>query len=521
MNFRTVQLDPSASVAAVTAALRGAEAGERLLFVLPEQADEFAHEVRLQVLRRQADAAGLRIGLVTEDADVRYHARRARIPAFSSLEQAAKPWRYPRPPAELPPPGSFRPLVISPPADVGRGLKAPEIVTQGGRTLLAGRTQQRKSYWWLTASGYLLLIAIIAALLGGVALALIPGATITLIPDRMRFVSSIAVSARVGIDEADYINLVIPARAVQARVESFGTVETTGTEDAPLGKATGVVTFINQTNRAIEVPSTTVVRTTTGNNNRFRVQGAFTVPAGVGQQITAIIEAVEPGRQGNVPAFTISEVEGPLNLSLRVSNQSATAGGTIESVAVVVQADKDRLLGQLQDESQRQAYARLAEGLQQGEFIPPETVSTFTLAETYDRFAGEPAAVLGLQLQLLARGTAVDLTAAQGLAERSLRQSIPADHFLLEETVRVGQPTFTRFAGDSVDLTLTANGDTLIPIKTADVRSLLAGVPLAEAASLLQQELELAVPPVITLEPNWLDRIPYIPTRITVRVLQE
>jgi hypothetical protein len=399
-------------------------------------------------------------------------------------------------------------------------VKAPAIVTVGGATLLDGRTRQRKDHWWLEWFGYLFLIIVVGALLGGLALFLLPQATVKVIPARTQFVSSIEISSQVGIDEPDYLNNTVPARAVQARVEGFGTVETTGVDEAPAGNATGVATFINQTNREVIIPQNTIVRTTTGNNVRFRTTGETTAPPGVGQQVSVSIEAVEPGRQGNVPAFTVNEIEGPLNVSLRVSNQSGTVGGTVASVAVVTQADKDRLLGQLQDQLQRQAYSQLATGLGQGEIIPPETVSTFTLAETYDSFAGEQADILGMQLQLLARGLAVDIAGARTLAERSLRESIPTDHFLLEESIQVGQANYTRFSDESVDFNLTASAETLIPIMTSQVRSLLIGAPLDEADSILLGNLELAVPPEITLEPNWLQRLPYIPTRIVVRVLQ-
>ncbi len=141
-------------------------------------------------------------------------------------------------------------------------------------------------------------------------------------------------------------------------------------------------------------------------------------------------------------------------------------------MAVATQADKDRLLGQLQDQLQRQAYNQLATGLGQGEIIPPETVSTFTLAETYDALPESRSDVLGMQLQLLARGLAVDVAGAEALADRSLRESIPSDHFLLEERIQIGQPNFTRFADESVDFTLTASADTLIPITTGQVREL-------------------------------------------------
>ena len=84
----------------------------------------------------------------------------------------------------------------------------------------------------------------------------------------------------------------------------------------------------------------------------------------------------------------------------------------------------------------------------------------------------------------------------------------------------MSQPTFIRFDEDAVDMTLTASGEALIPITTGQVRNLLAGVPFDEAEDVLLENLDLAAPPEITLEPDWLGRIPYLPTRIIVRVLQ-
>ncbi len=515
-----VELPTPATAAAAIAALRYAEPGEQVLLILPDEADDLAHPVRLQSLRRQADAMQVQVGLVTNDADIRYHARKARIPTFRSATRADKRWRYPSPPPTLPAPHQMRPTVIKPPPDVGLNLKAPDIITLPHKTIIVGYTRRRKRPLWLTILGYLLILAIVGGLAVGAAVLLLPQATVTLVPARTRFVSSEQITARVGIEEPSYFNLLVPARNVQTRVEGFDTIATSGLEEAPVGKATGTVRFINRTARDIPVPENTIVRTTTGNNVRFRITEAITVTAGIGQSTTAPIEAVEPGRKGNIPALTINEIEGPLNLSLRVSNESPTAGGTVEPVAVVTAADKEQLLGKLQAELQQQAYARLGESLQQGEVIPPETVHTFTLAETYDRFAGERAEELGLQLQLLARGLAVNVEDAQALVERTLRESIPSDHFLLEESIQVSDPTFVRFSDEAVDMTLTASADALLPIKISDVRSVLRGVPLAEAPQRLQEAFELDQPPVIELSPNWLGRLPFIATRIRVRVLQ-
>ncbi len=521
MSLHIIDLSAPATLAAAAVGIRQALAGERVAFVLPVAADAFASEVRLKVLRRQADAAGVQVGLVTTDADVRYFAQRAGLPTFASISAASGSWRYPKVTAALPVPEAARPAVVPPPQKVGRGLTAPTIVTTGGATVFDGVVRRRKDAWWARSLGYIAFSLLVAGLLFGLAVVLLPRATVTLVPAHTQFVSSIEVTAQTGIDEPDASTGLIPARIVQARVVGTGSAEATGSDFAPAGKASGFVTLINRTAREVRVPVNTVVRTVTGNNIRFRTQAEVTVPAGIGQRASVAIESVEAGREGNVAASTISEVEGPLGLSLRASNASPTGGGTVADVVVVTQADKERVLGQLQESVQRQAYEELAGSLRQGEYIPPETVQTFTLAETYDRFAGEQADSVGLTLQLLARGMAVDLEGARSLADRTLRESVPANHFLLDDTVQIGQPSFTRFGEDAVSMTLTASGDALVPIPSGQVRALLAGVPLAEADSVLQRRLNLARPPVITVERDWLGRLPYIPTRIQVRVLQE
>ena len=514
-------LTPPATVAQARSAILRAAPGERLLFILPEDADDFAYLPRLKTLRRLADDAGVQIGLVTRDKDIRYFAKKARIPCYRSEESARKHWRWPKPEAPLPPPHKFRPAVVSPPPDAAVDLKPPAIITKPDGAVLWGEAKTRRDHSWLRGLSYILFIGLIALAIFGATLYLLPQATVSLTPARTQIISSIEITARTGIDEPDYFNKLAPARVVQARVEGFGTTPATGQEDAPVGKATGVVTLINRTSREITVPEGTILRTTFGENVRFRTLYEVKVPPGVGQKAEVQVEAVEPGLEGNVPAFTINEIEGSLNISLRVSNPFRTGGGTVETVPTVTQADKDRLLNELLAQLQQQAYAKLAENLRQGETIPPETVQTYVLATTYDRFAGEPADELGLQLQLLARGLAVDMAGARDLAERSLRESAPDDKYLLEETIRTGEPHYTLFGDEFVNFSLTASGEVLEPISAGDVRAVLTGAPADQAQALLEENFDLAKPPEIELTPPWMDRLPTLPFRIIVRVYKE
>ena len=70
-------------------------------------------------------------------------------------------------------------------------------------------------------------------------------------------------------------------------------------------------------------------------------------------------------------------------------------------------------------------------------------------------------------------------------------------------------------------MTFTASGDTLVPINEGDVRSLLAGAQVAEVPALLQRRFQFAAAPEITLQNNWLNRMPLVPMRIRVRIVQD
>ncbi len=516
-----ISLAPPATVAKARFAIFRATLGSRLLFILPEEADNFAHLPRLKALRQAADDAGVEIGLVTRDKDIRYFAKKARIPVYRSEVAARRRWRWPKPEPPLPPPHKFRPAYIPAPPGSAALQRAPALVTKPGATIIWGEPRAKADRTWLRGLAYVGFIGIIALILWGLTWYLLPQATVILVPARETVYSSVELVARTGIEEPDALNRLVPARVVQARVEGYGTTPTTGVDDAPVGKATGVVTFINKTGREITVPEGTIVRTTFGENVRFRTQEEVSVPPGVGKQAQAPIEAVKPGLIGNVPALTINEIEGPLNISLRVSNPFNTEGGTVERVAVVTQADKDRLKNELLAQLQQQAYLKLGENLRPGEYIPPETVETFVLAETYDRFAGEHADELGLQLQLLARGLAIDLDSARMLSERALRESVPEGLFLLEETIQTGEPQFTLFDDEFVRFTMTARGEAIRPIDAGEVRALVAGASLNDAPGLLQETFALAQPPVIVIEPAWIKTMPHLPSRIIVRVYKE
>ncbi|MCC7355567.1 MAG: baseplate J/gp47 family protein, partial [Anaerolineae bacterium] len=325
-----------------------------------------------------------------------------------------------------------------------------------------------------------------------------------------------------AITQPDFAARLIPARTVTVDVEGTGEIATSGRRNAPADRAKGKVIFINRRAQEIVVPPGTVVGTSTGDTIRFRTTVTATLPAAVGSTAEAEVEALDPGPRGNVRAFTINNVEGPVSLLVRVVNEQPAAGGNLSEVAVVAQADKDRLREATERQLQQAAYARLADALQAGEFVPPETVGTVVLAETFDRFAGEVAPVLRVKLRVRARGLAVDGDSARTIAQRALAALVPPEGRLLAEGLKIQPGPVTSASEDRAQFTMNASGFIVRQIDTGLVRQMLYGLAMGDAGSVLQGHIALQEPPQISVGPDWYVEqyglMPLLPWRIRVYV---
>jgi hypothetical protein len=270
-----------------------------------------------------------------------------------------------------------------------------------------------------------------------------------------------------------------------------------------------------------------IVRTATGTTVRFRTVTTATLPASIGGTGWAEIEALEPGPVGNVDRATITEVEtSGLRGKARVINEQPTEGGGVKQVGYVTRADMDRLHAQLLQQLQQRAYVELLAQLGEQEFLPPQSMSVEILTEVYDQFLDAEAEVLGLQMRILATATAVDRANLNLLAYEALTERIPASHELRSEQI-----TFFRdeeeiqMDGRAVLIDVGASAPLIVEVDRGAVRSAIAGLDAEEADAVLADTFALSAPPVVEIEPDWikrwawLDRVPYLPFRIQVIVL--
>jgi len=242
-----------------------------------------------------------------------------------------------------------------------------------------------------------------------------------------------------------------------------------------------------------------------------------------GARATVPIEAVLPGPDGNVRAGTITRLEGPLALSVVVSNERATAGGNVAQVGVVTEDDKERLQATLYEDLRQKAYAALAEQLPPSKFVPVDSVVYLALSPTFTPFVGEVSEELFLSMSVQAVGLVVDARQGETIALSRLQDAMPPGSRLISDTLRFIPGAVDVQDDSTVNFSITAEGMLLKGVDRGAVRTTVVGLSPDAAAQTLMGRYQLASWPEIRLGPDWLPfvvpvNLPDLPWRIAVTV---
>lgn len=505
---QVIYLEVGDDIPAIRDLLEGAQA-KRVLLVVPKRSLIFHNPIHLRVLRRYAANLALDVALVSRDSRTRQLAKEEGIPVLRSVRRGQQGrWRLGAP---------RRSAAQRAAAARVRGLRYDRGDVGYGDVVIV----------WAGRLWGVLLFLLLFALVLGLAALLIPEAKVTLVPYREVVQVALELRSDPEVEKPSLADLTIPARIVQTEIEQVGEITTEGRKDAPDAPATGLITFINQTSTPMEIFPGAVVRTTTGTTVRFRTVTTATLAANVGATAKAEIEALQPGPVGNVPAATINEVEtAGLRGKVRVTNEQPTKGGGVKQVGVVTRADMDRLKSQMLQQLQQRAYIELQSQLNEGEFLPPESMTVEIMSEVYDQFLDAEADLLHLTMRIYASGTAVDRANAQLLAYQVLKERIPVTYELQSEEITFDVSEEVRLDGRSVLVDVTASAPLIVEVDRSEVRSAVLGLTAQEAAQVLAETVSLDAPPVVEVGPEWikrwewLDRVSYLPFRIQVVVLE-
>lgn len=486
---------------------------QRLLLIVPRKNKALQSLVNMKLLARAVNTRLTELAIVTDDPLVRDYAREAQVKVFGSLRSARwAGWVTLDTPVAAPE-ETLPPVAGEPPVPRRRVRKKKYKVVKGSGRI--GILQQL---------GALILLAILAVGVVIGTLALLPQATVTLIPVAKPLETKLVVRADPAAKSVDFKTLTFPARTAQVELALSGEIETVETELAPVGNASGTVIFINRTDSPQLIPISTTVATSAGEPIEFATAYTVTIPAGAGAVTTpTLVTATEPGPKGNVGPGKINRFIDPgLNLLARVVNEQGISGGTREPARVVVQDDKERLQAYLRQKIQQEGLKRLQASLAEQEFISPETLQVIVLDVKYREFAGDFSDTFGGEMQAVVRGTVVGGYNANRLALAALEAQVPPGYELDQKGLSFGAGEVLDIQEQTVTFRIFAQGLAVPLIDTHEIAEDIAWLPIGEAQQRLNQQYELATVPGVELEPPWLverlGRLPFSPFRINVVV---
>jgi hypothetical protein len=464
----------------------------RILLVWPRYEKIMLRQVDLKVLQRHAGSLGAQLGLVTRARRVRDDAEALHIPVFESTGQAQRvAWPTPR----------------------RRRLKwhAPRKDLREQREQASAREEPWRTHPLVRVLSFLVGVFAVLTL---VAL-FIPRAQITLNPISKTQSLVLPVVASPSVDSV-FITGSVPARQKRVIVEGTQSVVVTGATIVPESKAKGSVVFRNLTQKAVSVPTGTVVQNVDG--VRFETTADGQVKGGVGKTLELPIEAVDGGVAGNVEAEAINAVEGSLGLSLSVTNPEPTTGGRELSSVQASDADRQHVKDLLIKSLEESARQKIAGELTSGDLLFDRTIKVSqTLSEEYDPPPGAAGTKLTLTMQVefsVLYAAASDLTR---LASLALNASIPSGFSAASDAITITPATTPALNDDgSAKWTMRVERKIVQNIDTARVAQMIQGFGTWNVESKLKENLPLASAPKIQLTPSWWPWMPIVPFRISV-----
>ncbi len=503
VTLKEILITPADSIQSVRETLRRTD-DPYLLITLPWEVEQgWNRQLGYDVLYREALRKNRTVIWIVEDPAFLEYPKAAGFPVFSSREQAMESIRqhgtFPALKATPRPPAPRRPWWAD----------APEP---------RKRTPRPQPFWlfWVKLG----VLVFVLFVFGFTTFLIGPSAKIILTPKGTVYRVVVPVSLDMEAPEVDLTKGIVPSRVVQVPVEAYAEVSATGIGTTASGKSKGTVVFTNMLGQDYRVPVGTIVRSTaTSYPVRFATTEEVTAPPF--GQVAASVQALEEGTAGNISASQINLVEGVPGVALRVTNPAPISGAESAEVPMIAEADQENVRKIATQLALAQAYTPLNEALGPGEYMPRQALTAQSFPKLdYTHLVGEQAPTLGLTLGLYASGQSLQLADAQAIAYHALASHVPKEFTLTDARFEYGEA-----AEEDVDINavttfyVTAYGYASAEINTRRVWNSIKGQPIDKARQTLANDLPLARPPEIKIEPSWFPFIPSLLLRTEIQIV--
>jgi len=479
----------------------------RVLFVVPKRHSALQHVVRLMLLGRQSFIKGVQIAFVSKDATVRDAARQVNLSVFRSIKaaQRARNWHEAEAipsPTDLTPSDLFtrtqrQRAVLTRQTPIGRPT------SWGEHVMLAG-----------LVFGMMIVLSSILLLLG-------PSASIILSPYEEDYKITVPMTVDPTAQEINFGKTIIPGTLITQDVQGTREMPTSGHQDVPVELAKGSVLFINATGQPVNIPTNTILSTSSGTAVRFRTLETVELTGTINSRVSVPIEAISPGPSGNVGPQQVNRVEGAAATVVRVLNEEGMEGGTVEQRSVVTAADQEQLQEQLRQQllqAGRAALERASEQSAENQLLVPGMITMDVASENFNGVVKDPLDLLRLTMRATVSGLLVSQEDLERVVKREFEEEIPPNYMMLEEKLTFSPNEAQLGELDLPVMPVRAQTRFRAQLSGEQIRTLVRGQPIDEANTALTQHLLLAAQPTIIVTPDWWNRMPYLSLRIFIDI---
>jgi len=483
---------------------------DRILLVYPRQANILFRRIDLVLLKRQSEALGAQLAIVSRHPEVRYLAPRVGIPVFKTLENAQKShWRLPR---------RFRDSEN----DLSDKLieKREPSKTYRIGDLFTQRPVRIPKFDHPIVRLFFFLIGVLAFL--SIAASLYPHAEIQIKPERKIHAVSIEIIADPNIESMNIMGIV-PAHPIEIVVEGRGDLPVSGSVQLPDQPAIGYVRFTNLSDETVTIPEGTIVRIQDETAYRYRITESGTIQAIPGTTLDLPIKALSPGKIFNVQTESINAIEGHLGTQLSVTNLYPIQHGSDRIEPAPTDIDRVELFEQLKGSLEDTAIREIQSSLEKDDFlIIPSLRLLEVIEEKYQPEQNQPADRLNLNLQLKFSAQVAYAQDLKQLAEASLAASMPPGYSPISNSMdfeNLETPDIMEDGTASWEIRATQEIEATIMEDFAIQR--IIGLKPEDAQQTLMQNFVLSETPQIILYPDWWRRLPILPFNIMITNINE
>ncbi len=505
-------LDGDDEITDAVARLRSATDGQ-VVFVVPTGSRIATGRINFRLLAREAAARDLKLAVASPDTQVRAMAVSAGVLALGSAAEAEAALERGDSPPE---PTAFP----APEAPEGGADQGPSTGTAAAAaTASPAKPSRRVGRKVVAGVGAVVVLAAVGVF---ASLQTLPTAQITLTP-RTASVGPLALTIRAltSISQPDPGLRHVPAVDLAIPLSAEGSYAASGREVLE-ARAQGSVVF-SSPEQAFDQEIAAGTRVGTVDGVAFRTVETVLLPRrsddGPPSQVSAAIEAEEPGDSANVEAGTILVVPSLEGQGISVTNPEPTSGGLLEETPLVTQEDVDAAMADLQNRLVGALAAQLQdpESLPDGLTVFAETAAPGSVTYTpgAQELVGSSVAEFQLSGQLAAHVLAVDERAVTEMARALVLAELPEGMAVLPGGLAIETGEGVVEDG-GIRFESQARADAFQVIDEDAVLERIAGLPVSEARAIL----EGIGASTVSVWPEFLGDLPSDPDRIRLDVQQ-